>query len=34
MGWANFVVGLCAFGLVACILYWERRANRQWFKKR
>jgi hypothetical protein len=26
----NFIVGLCMGGLIACILYWERRANKRW----
>lgn len=26
----NFVVGLCMGLLVACIMYWEWRADRRW----
>jgi hypothetical protein len=29
----NFVVGLCMFGLVTCILYWERRADKRWAER-
>lgn len=29
----QFVIGLCIGGLVACILYWEWRADRRWTNK-